>query len=448
MDRRKRIALVQFWMLVDGIRNPLESDPDENEFVVPTQTNWSSTERNDIAQIYDTYLSLPELQISETSKTAIKTFLRAGRNALPSQYMQARGAILRAQTATYENMAEEDFPKFKSSDLFYKHLASDDLVPSIPAAPKKTPSFVSPTPPSRTMSPMKEFHRTSSTLETSRLNPPPQDQVMARHSSDEKRPKLFDDDWDIDALSNSRQSLDDDRADLISPGTGVVEAMEAALTDIMGSPSDLDDESRRPSLQTPDQSRPNIFDNDDLFDSARSSMDDSSRLVRSVSAVGVRGEKRERPSLAALGLVSTFAAKSVFAGEDLFPDDAHDVSEGEDTKSLPEAEEDEAGQVHEAAPGDLGLAEAISELNFSIDKLHTQEAIINSMLRKAELTNNAAELRILNKSKASLQREIRRDELQRQQYIVQESDNSLYVSHSIISERFIINFRRAEHRSG
>jgi hypothetical protein len=38
------------------------------------------------------------------------------------------------------------------------------------------------------------------------------------------------------------------------------------------------------------------------------------------------------------------------------------------------------------------------------------------------------ELRILRKSKASLQREIRRKELQRQQYIVQESDNSLYVS--------------------
>lgn len=51
---------------------------------------------------------------------------------------------------------------------------------------------------------------------------------------------------------------------------------------------------------------------------------------------------------------------------------------------------------------------------------------MDSLTTKAELTNNAAELRILRKSKASLQREIHRKELQRQQYIVQESDNSLY----------------------
>ena len=56
----------------------------------------------------------------------------------------------------------------------------------------------------------------------------------------------------------------------------------------------------------------------------------------------------------------------------------------------------------------------------------TQESIVDSLTTKAELTNNAAELRILRKSKASLQREIQRKELQRQQYIVQESDNSLY----------------------
>jgi sorting nexin-25 len=59
-------------------------------------------------------------------------------------------------------------------------------------------------------------------------------------------------------------------------------------------------------------------------------------------------------------------------------------------------------------------------------RLVTQESIVDSLTSKAELTNNAAELRILRKSKASLQREIQRKELQRQQYIVQESDNSLY----------------------
>jgi sorting nexin-25 len=52
--------------------------------------------------------------------------------------------------------------------------------------------------------------------------------------------------------------------------------------------------------------------------------------------------------------------------------------------------------------------------------------VVESLTKKAELTNNTAELRILRKSKASLEREIRRKELQRQQYVIQESDNSLY----------------------
>ncbi|RAL58107.1 hypothetical protein DID88_010387 [Monilinia fructigena] len=78
----------------------------------------------------------------------------------------------------------------------------------------------------------------------------------------------------------------------------------------------------------------------------------------------------------------------------------------------PEKDEDEDNQdqVHEAAPGDLGLAEAITILTTDIDRLAAQDAV----------------LRILRKSKASLEREIRRKELQRQQYVIQESDNSLY----------------------
>jgi sorting nexin-25 len=72
------------------------------------------------------------------------------------------------------------------------------------------------------------------------------------------------------------------------------------------------------------------------------------------------------------------------------------------------------------------LHPAISVLTTDIDKLTTQDSVVEALTRKAELTNNTAELRILRKSKASIQREIHRKEMQRQQYIIQESDNSLY----------------------
>jgi sorting nexin-25 len=108
----------------------------------------------------------------------------------------------------------------------------------------------------------------------------------------------------------------------------------------------------------------------------------------------------------------------LFGDEEKFLED-----EVDDPEPKHKTDDDE---IHEAAPGDLGLAEAIDTLTADIERLVTQESIVDSLTSKAELTNNAAELRILRKSKASLQREIQRKELQRQQYIVQESDNSLY----------------------
>ena len=72
------------------------------------------------------------------------------------------------------------------------------------------------------------------------------------------------------------------------------------------------------------------------------------------------------------------------------------------------------------------MIEAIDALNADVEKLTAQKQIVDSLMAKAELTNNAAELRILRKSEQSLQREIKRKEMQKQQYVVQESDNSLY----------------------
>jgi sorting nexin-25 len=132
---------------------------------------------------------------------------------------------------------------------------------------------------------------------------------------------------------------------------------------------------------------------------------------------------KEKPSIASLGLVGQPQTRGVFDG-DLFGDEEKFLEdEIEDTGAPTKFAEDE---IHEAAPGDLGLAEAIDTLTAEIERLVTQESIVDSLTSKAELTNNAAELRILRKSKNSLQREIQRKELQRQQYIVQESDNSLY----------------------
>ena len=132
---------------------------------------------------------------------------------------------------------------------------------------------------------------------------------------------------------------------------------------------------------------------------------------------------KTKKSIASLGLVDHGSRLGVFE-DDLFPDQQKFI---EDEYEEPmDNEKDPADEVHEAAPGDLGLTEAIEVLTADIDKLTAQDSVVEALTRKAELTNNTAELRILRKSKASIEREIHRKEMQRQQYIIQESDNSLY----------------------
>jgi sorting nexin-25 len=409
MDRQKHLAHVQFWLVVDGLRNPLEEDitssDSECESVSTTTTSiapWTPTDRTDLAQIHDAYLSLPELHISDRSKAAVREFLAAGSKATQAQYVKARAAILRAQTGVFEEMQKKDFVDFRASGLFYKYLASDEAGASATAAATGTT----------------DLHRSSSWTDTAPGTSSPTDATTttaamddslssSRHSLDGARAEL--DDWDPDAaLSGSRTSLDDRRGSANrTPEKGIVEAMEAALNDIIESRPTSDDA---------------LLTRDDTNSSPRSSIDLGLGPLPSSTKPAKPKTAAKPPSISSLGLVGGSTRDAVFADE-LFPDE-----DAPEYASDSGGEEDEEGVVHQAAPGDLGLAEAISALSFDIGKLGGQEAVVESLLRKAELTGNVVELRILRKSLASLQREVRRKELQRQMYIVQESDNGLFVS--------------------
>ncbi|KAK6465231.1 intermediate filament protein [Scheffersomyces coipomensis] len=96
-----------------------------------------------------------------------------------------------------------------------------------------------------------------------------------------------------------------------------------------------------------------------------------------------------------------------------------------------------SAQVFVAAPGNLNLAEEIPKLTEEIEKLNEQVIILTPLLRKAELTNNVGDLKILSRSMVSLEREINSKELQKQQYIVQENDNSLYGKSRVCIQSYI-----------
>lgn len=427
MDQVGLMRLVQFWIVVDGFRNPLEQDTDEPMEHSGSLPTWTDSDRADMAQINEGYLSKAELSIMPQAGQAVTEFLKAGRNATPQQYYNARRSLLQAQTAVYDQLQEPYFRRFKKSNLYYKWLAMDEAAnteksPMSTKAVAQTlenPSLGVPQLP-RSKSAQKttlqapDLRRAvaSSTDLKSQgkvkdLEPP------LRRSLDGGAPMrapLFDDDYDSDPLANSIASLDSDSGAVrqSSDNSRVVDAMQAALNDIMG------DEPEGSIFYDPTSPQDN--------DSMRGSVD----LPRAMSPnpLMMQRKERERPSIASLGLVGEPRTRGVF-NDDLFGDEEKFLEdEIEDTDSNAKGTDED--EIHEAAPGDLGLAEAIDALTADLERLVTQESIVDSLTSKAELTNNAAELRILRKSKASLQREIHRKELQRQQYIVQESDNSLY----------------------
>ncbi|KAH7385696.1 PXA domain-containing protein [Pyrenochaeta sp. MPI-SDFR-AT-0127] len=432
MDQADLMKLVQFWIVVDGFRNPLEVDTDEPPDHAGSLPAWTDSDRADLAQINDGYLSKPELKILPEARQAVAAFLKAGRAATPQQYHNARRALMEAQTAAYDQLQEPYFRRFKRSNLYYKWLAMDEaanvekgsvttktVAQTLDSPANSAPAMV------RTQSrqrgslqvPQGDLRRAvaSSTDLKSQgiiktIDPPPRRSLDA-HTPTSTRTPLFDDDYDTDPLAHSTASLDSDYG-LDRPNGNdprVVDAMQAALTNIMG-----------------DEPEGSIF-----FETSLNSPRDNDSMRGSVDlprASSPRPDLQQRkdsikPSIASLGLVGEPRTRGVF-NDELFGDEEKFLEdEIEDPVSRNRTEDDE---IHEAAPGDLGLAEAIDTLTADIERLVTQESIVDSLTSKAELTNNAAELRILRKSKASLQREIQRKELQRQQYIVQESDNSLY----------------------
>ena len=433
MDRLRLLSLVQFWVVVDGLRNPLESDLNDELGFLDTPHRLKEADRLDMVQISEAYLKRPELRISKAAQDIVEDFLRSGRHATVDQYEKARKAMIRAQMTVQEDLQDNHLPNFRKSDLFYKLLNSDDVTarpgqksgvnqvkssrnPGIIAVTSITqPPLITSLGGSRTSSKFGTKSPSSTdlrkTLAGSQELPP-----RTRRSLDIKESgSEFGNESDTDDSPAVKLAFDaEPTGESTIHEKHMVAAMEEALSSIMSTDRG-DDNVREPLFDDQYQVSQSVYlKNNDGTASADFERIDAASTGR-----------KERPNLTSLGLVDTSSRIGFFRDNDLFGEEKFLEDEraaSDDGYAPPDFEED----IQEAAPGDLGLTEAISALTVDIDKFVAQESIVDTLTRKAELTNNVAELRILGKSKSSLQREIRRKEQQRQQYIVQESDNSLF----------------------
>jgi sorting nexin-25 len=425
MDRHTAIKMVQFYLAVDGNRNPLEGDGD-----AVSPTSFTSPDRMNIKHMYENYLTKPELRVLERTLQPVRAYLKSGSAATSQDYVAARQSVLQHQTDVYNIMQTEHFEGFRRSELYQKWLSINDQppMPPPPVPRVKSPPLVGsrlsysgqlPTRRPQLAALHKDPELRRAVLSTSDLKSLGTNGDLfsdsSRRSLDDvdARPSLFGDDLDDDPMIKSTSSVksydsDGERAQRAQEEAKAVNAVQLALDDIVG-----------------DEDRDSLF----ADSSARNSFDETERPIpvqgisRPVLAPHA-SSNYGKPSIASLGLVGTPSSRGVFV-DDLFGDETQKFAEDEKEDSDATTDQDDEG-VREAAPGDLGLTEAIDVLNADIERLNAQRNVLDSLTAKAELTNNTAELRILKKSEQSLQREIKRKEMQKQQYVVQESDNSLF----------------------
>ena len=402
MDRRQRSLPVQFWLTVESFKNPLESvDSDtsgEEEEIIQDPSTFI-TVKEDISMISNLYFSDGKNYgaLAAISKKHIETIREFVKDSDPSIAAQrrVRRCVLLAQIQVERDM-EQDFDDFERSELWFRAIGDaafvGDRTHTDPFAKERdSSSDLSELSPSSTGH---SKHPRSSLTAQHRSDAPRMIGMQRTTSSNSNRSvqskasnytpsniEVLMSPVPDTAFEPSRAPLFDDPEDELQRAEEKrMEAIHAALTDIMASEQERPD---GPSSVDAPKSEP-------LFNSVRVS---------------------ERPKRRAM-----------------FDDGPPDVIDAEDAEDAEDVEQEGSlGQssYQLAAPGDLQLSYEISRLGENITNLEAQDAILDTFIKKAELTGDTQELRFLTKSKSSMIRELRQLQFQKQQYEQQEVANRL-----------------------
>jgi len=469
MDRRNRSQPVQFWLHVESFKNPLESvesgDESDDEEVLRSSglapnTGLSATIKEDMRGIYEMYFSDPKSPLLKTINAkhvrAIQEFAQEDdfetANTSVSGMMKerwVRRSALLAQRQVEKEM-EEDFQEFERSDLWFRamgDLAPKKVVPpssSPPISPMvhraTSPPLVAPpgvlsptTPPGipHAQAQGKKFMRphflTPAPVPTATI--PRLDtgmEVTSSRSTDSNArlppTKTNSTPSNLDLLLGSAEVEEgqDTRAPLFADVRTTeeeeqsqrIEAIQAALTDIIA------DENRYSSEAVKVERRVSTAESVDGF-MTRSITSDSGRLENhplSPSNSDERAQRRRKTWM-------FDDAEEYSYEEETDQAEAETTAEGGHSRVGSAASTSMAFEP--ALPGDLQLSYDIAKLTEKITKLQSQDVILDTLMRKAELTGDAQELRILTKSKSAMARELRELTFQRAQYEQQEAENRL-----------------------
>ncbi len=404
MDRRHRSLLVQFWLTVESFKNPLESvdsDSSENENEPIQAASITSTVKEDISMIYDLYFSTsnPALSfIPNKYADVIRDFAQNETNPSEASQRRVRRCVLLAQRQV-ERAMEQDFESFERSELWFRALGDAGFTDTVPVNEPQSPPV-----------PVRGKRSMSSVLLPSNAPTPRGNVGFTSHS-------LQQPDSIIDMLrstsSASKSSLGSASVDSFPRSTpSNIEVLMSPVSD------SAFETGRAPLFNDPEDEEQRAEEK--RMEAIHAALTDIVAFEESHPV----GNQRKPSNTSSLSLDQR-KRKPVFDDEPEH-DQGEDFGE-EDDKELAQ----EAFQL--AGPGDLQLSHDIARLGEKILKLQRQDGMLAGLVKKAELTGDTQELRLLKKSKAAIQREMKQLQFQKTQYEQQETANRLISDRTRVS---------------
>lgn len=126
LERRRHAARAQFWLLVEGLKDPLEDlldgDGEEQQLVVVAEEEIRRAYLDDIRMVWDVYLAQDLFRSRPALLETVKSFALRPTNQVttPSELRTLRHALFAIQQGVLALLDEEDMPGFVKSDLYFK----------------------------------------------------------------------------------------------------------------------------------------------------------------------------------------------------------------------------------------------------------------------------------------------------------------------------------------
>lgn len=417
MDRQQRSLSVQFWLTVESFKNPLEtvdsdSSGDEEEIIQDPST--LANVKEDIAMIHDLYFASGKTHsalasIPKKHVDLIRNFVLDQEPSAESQ-RRVRRSVLLAQKQIERDM-EQHFEDFERSELWFRAIGDSAFVQSISSAvpfDDEQDAFPAASPLGR------RPHSPTTQLKAGLVSlSRPVPRSGASGSFGMSRTASSTSNWSVQTKSSAGHVPSNIEV-LMSPGPeSTSEPTRAPLFDGPEDESQRREEKRMEAIHAALTDIISLEQQGD-HQSATAPFDHERKLSEPLFQ-SIRRSNRPKKQ------------RVVF--DEPLSNDTADNEEPEEEDASP----DEHGTFQPAAPGDLQLSYEIDRLGKRIAHLEAQHTMLETLIKKAELTGDTQELRLLRKSKGSMTRELRELHFQKQQYEQQESANRLISDRTKVS---------------